>query len=382
MRKSVSVLFIMLLLQHCDQSTKSDLSVVNHTKIKIEKAVIVDNRGKKEGEDTTIIEVVSHGTGDPMGNFYFMNPTIQTIYSVDKNGDQRWKTGSRGDDIGQFYYVSSLAYDQTKDKLILFDIFKSAVTEMDTYGNVISYIPINKRGFRIDQIRLFDRYDFVAMTQWDDSSRTLVSVYDKVYKELKFSLMHVDEISDIESVIVKEKLFSKFYGSIHTVENKLIYTPFIYNGRLMVTEYDDENWNRTDDIIGYELIDRPIVLHPSDKAGHKRSHMLIKVSENKYLHAEYKSLSLGIYDKGADQIVHLSYRLQEGDNWSLIAEFFDKSTLKMIDYYQIDDVLKSFKVTSFPLWYSPNDEIYMVENSKTPLYKLSLSKSWVNVFVD
>jgi len=84
-------------------------------------------------------------------------------------------------------------------------------------------------------------------------------------------------------------------------------------------------------------------------------------------------MSFGLYPQTGETFDHVSTRLTPDDTWDLIVETFNKSTLKMNGYSVYKDFIADQIPQKFPIWMSPYRELYVTENSDTPLriYQLS-----------
>lgn len=324
--------------------------------------------------DSPIIGAVSVVTTDGNSNLYLVDPRTTKIHSFTKNFSYRWSVGGQGSGPGLFNSISELYVNN--EYLYAYESSSSVVTTYSLNGEKHNEWTVGEGGQRINSLHRMESGKFVA-TGWNEKKGTVLNVYDKNLKNRQSQFAEFTNILDTESPNLERQILRNFPGDAMPVnDSTIIYSPPAYSGQLLIYKLSHENkWQRAGSIKGHEKRQRPIIFHKSQDGNNDRSHLSGFHPDGGYFHAEFTSMSHGLYGLGNNKIAHLSTKLNNNDGWDLVIEYFDTDSLKLSGYKIVKGLIPTQQFQQVPLWMDKQGRIYLNENSDTPLRRLEISAS-------
>jgi len=242
-------------------------------------------------------------------------------------------------------------------------------------GNHLDEWLYNESGHRINDIRRMNNQQFVV-TGLNEKNETLVHVYSDDFKKNLYSFVTGEEVFQTEHPDIEKQVIRSYPGYILPVsDSTMIYAPAAYNGRLLkYKKISPAKWVQNGVVYGYDQIENPLILHFSAVGHDKRSQLSGFNPKGGYFHAEFISMSRGLYKlENRNLIVHMSIRLNENDQWDLIIEYFDPGKLKLEDFTTVKNLIPSQQLQRIPIWMDQKGRVYMSQNSDEPMRILNIA---------
>lgn len=365
-------IFIVVFLFALNCKTESSLNNESSNFNGLTEINSIDNQTNIDKE-YPIIPAISHATSDLHNNIYIAAPHHQTVHSFSDDLQYRWTVGGRGGGPGEYNSISSLF---TTDSLLY--VFDGPGSIINTYslstGEHLESTSLGESGHLIQTIHQNKSNQFVT-TGFNSDAQTIVNIYSENFNYTIEHLVSLNQVDNSTNHNTEMQIARNYPGFSFPVDDSLIvYTPKGYDGKLkLYRRSDSTGWSNSYNVDGYKAFEEPRLIHFTDSGDHDRSHLSGFYPGGGYFHMEFKSMSFGIYPQTGDTFAHVSASLSSNDSWDLVVEFFDQSTLKLIEYSVIKNFIPNQQPQKLPIWMSPNGELFVTENSDTPLriYQLS-----------
>ena len=323
--------------------------------------------------DGPVISAVSLLVTDKQQNIYLVDPRTKKIHSFTSDFSYRWSVGGKGNGPGLFNTISAL---HIKDEyLYVYESRSSMVSSYSLNGERIDEWTFGEEGHRINSVRPMGGGTFLT-TGWNEKMGTVLNIYDSSFQNRIAQFNNYKNIIDTEVPGVERQVFRNYPGSVISANDSMIvYGPPAYKGRLQVfRKQSNQKWEKSTFTEGYTYIQKPLVLHKSQDGNNERSHLSGFHPDGGYFHAEFYSMSHGLYRLKNNEIAHLSTRLNGNDKWDLVIEYFDPDSLKLNNYKIAKGLISSQQFQQVPLWMDESGKVYVNKNSDTPLRVLTLDK--------
>lgn len=338
-----------------------------------EEVLTLNNKNLPEGNP--IISFVSLVTTDDENNIYLVDARTSKIHSYTNDLSHRWSAGGKGDGPGLFNMISALYVDD--QQLYVYEYANSTMTLYTLSGERLREWSFGESGHPINNIRRTSNGKFFT-TGLNEKNGAMLNVYSDDFKNRTSRFIKISGLFTTESPELEKQVLRNYPGSVIPAgDSTLIYAPAAYSGQLPVYNMNSAgNWKKIDTVQGYKNIETPLFFSKSSDGNSNRT-LLSGYDPNNgsYFHAEFNSMSRGLYELNDGRIAHLSLRLNESDQWDLIIEYFDFETLELQDHTIIEGLIPSQQLKQRPMWMDGDGKVYISQQSDTPLRIIEISSN-------
>jgi len=326
-----------------------------------------------EKSNRPLISAVSDAVTDHDGNIYLADPRTFTLHSFSSDMTHRWTTGGRGRGPGTFMRISSLSI--LNKQLFVYDSATSRMTTYDLKGKKQAVWSYDEAGYNIGRIHSFGDDTRIA-PGWDDSNETLVHIFNDTMRLRQESIVDAADHYSTDYPHIENQILTNEAGSVLPLsDSEFLYAPFLYGGEMYIYEKSaDSEWGVSDTVDGYDVIDHPVELHFTDEGNFEGSHLSGVNREGGYFHAVYQSISHGVFMLENHQIAHISTRFSEDGRWDLVVEYVYPDQNVESEYKIVERFVPSQQLNRIPLWVDRSGNIYVSENSDTPLRVFTIDR--------
>jgi hypothetical protein len=359
---TINIIFIVLIINTIGCSNDPEGPQNSDHFEGLSEVITIDNQ-TNINKGYPIIPAVSHATSDLNNNIYVADPQYQTLHSFSENMKFRWTVGRRGTGPGEYNRITSLF--TTNNFLYVVDGPAAIVnTYLLTTGEHIDGISLGEAGHIIQTINQNESNEYVT-TGFNADDQTVVNIYSENFSERIDQLVPVASIEFSDNQNITMQFVRNFPGNAFPIGDSLIvYTTQNYNGNLSLYKHSkNSGWSLNSTIEGYKIIEESYLIQFTDNGDNKRSHLSGFNPDGGYFHLEFKSISFGLFPQTENSFVHVSPE----DTWDLIIESFDQSNLSLTRHLIIKEFIKDIKPQKLPVWMSSRGELFITENSDTPL---------------
>lgn len=311
---------------------------------------------------------------DGSENIYFADTQSQKVYSFTNEKNYRWSFGGEGAGSGEFEWISDIYIDQ--GEIYVYDSALGRVSIFDTEtGRLIKEHTTELGGVMLfNQIRLAASGKLLIPYR-DNDSHKLIQVYDLGNSQSSYDILQTENIYKTDETHVENYIIERDPGYPLQVGEKIVYTSKLYDGKLLVLgKTDKKEWEIKGTIAGYEAIEETVIIHESSEDEHAPSHLSGFNPEGGYFHAEFLSVSYGLFEQEDGSVAHLSSHRTEEQQWNIVVEIFDIQGSNLKETYVLEDlVLEDYQDMMFP-WMDNQGHIFVSEDSETPIRKLKISE--------
>ncbi|NBC64329.1 MAG: hypothetical protein GVY07_01530 [Bacteroidetes bacterium] len=326
-----------------------------------------------EKSNRPLISAVSDAMTDQDGNIYLADPRTFTLHSFSSDMTHRWTAGGRGRGPGTFMRISSVSI--INEQLYVYDSATSRMTTYNLKGEKQAEWSYDEAGYNIGRIHSLGDDTRIA-PGWDDSNETLVHIFNGTMRLRQKSLVDAADHYSTDYPHIEKQILTNEAGSVLPLsDSEFLYAPFLYSGEMYIYETSaDSEWGVSDTVDGYDDINPPVELHFTDDGNFEGSHLSGVNREGGYFHAVYRSISHGLFMLENHQIAHISTRFSEDGRWDLVVEYVYPDQNVESEYKIVERFVPSQQLNRIPLWIDRSGNIYVSENSDTPLRVFTIDR--------
>lgn len=241
---------ITIIFSACDSSQKQNDFTTNNSIIPIE---IITEIGKTDQPfEYQLGQPVAVRT-DNEGNIYIADRASLTVKVFDKQGTYLRSFGGRGRGPGEFMLINLMEIADSDGNLLFLDRGKLEFIFMNTEGDFISSYPIDlSNQYYPKSVKIIENNTIGLQQNGEPRSnyphpinRPLFYVYDTTLQQFNRSFLEFYELgyNAEEMFIWSSFLFYPGNFDIRNYQNKIIYSPGVYTGKLYEFAYTElDNW--------------------------------------------------------------------------------------------------------------------------------------------
>jgi len=309
------------------------------------------------------------------GDIYMLDMRQKVIFHFDSSGVFKNVFGGEGRGPGEFESVYELI-PVNDSSLLVYDYMQARFTIFDSSGEVQRIVNMDFHGRAVSHIRQLSDEELL-FTVFQDGK--LLQVYNLEEEKITQKGLVLENLLQTSHEHEPVFLASASGTALAVTENRIVYTPQYYNGKLDVYEKSGSDWVFVNKITGF-TIDESFTIHESKTERPKEAKTTTVHPEGEgFLGLEYHSESLGLFYLKDNKFAHISYRdiNPEKKEQKLIYEIFDGKDGRLEKVVEIDSLKTSVPPRNLPVWIDREGYLYVIDNPENPTLR-KIEVLWKN----
>ena len=305
---------------------------------------------------------------DSQGRIYVADAAYMNIRVYDASGRYIRTIGQRGRGPMEFQSFRALTVND-RDEVIVLDRTNARVTRFTPEGRELASRPTDIMAR--SQIRQF-RAGYLIMNNNSTGGggiEYLFRGYDTDFRETSVAFGSTDDFIDVEDRLEQMALFSE-PGSFTFMEDRVVYAPSLYDGKLFVYEEEDGEWGQSRELQGH--VEKTAYTRVTGGSIEATEVDALYLYAGKREGALLHNRSKGVFRLQDGQIVHFTF-CEFGRERLWGVEVFDQSG-NMFGYGVFDRIpLDSHGTTRFwvdVVWKDSRDRFYMIDRRGIPVIRV------------